>query len=116
MPYEFYKIIHILMVVLMFVGLSLSLFDVKSKPMKIISGISTLLLFVSGMGLVARIGIKHGSMWPYWLLFKVGAFFVIGVGAPIVAKRVPKLKMAMFVTMFVLLPAVVYMVNYKPGA
>jgi uncharacterized membrane protein SirB2 len=114
--YEIYKMIHIVSIVLLFTTLSLSLVaGYNTKPVKIFSGVATLFLLVSGMGLVARIGISHGESWPLWLQLKVVVWLIIGVGGAVVAKRFQSQGKIFFLAMMALLVFVTYLVNYQPG-
>lgn len=85
--YEFYKVVHLFSIVLMLTGLSISFFEVKSKSVKILTGIGTLFTLVGGMGLLARLGINHGEAWPVWVKAKMTIWFIIGIGGAVVARR-----------------------------
>ncbi|MEX0798749.1 MAG: hypothetical protein WD025_04865, partial [Bacteriovoracaceae bacterium] len=80
MSYQFYKIIHVVSIVLFF-ALYLSA-AVKGKNMKkevIFSGIALILILVSGFGLIARLGMPHDAAWPLWIQLKLVIWAVIGV-------------------------------------
>mgnify|MGYP006908288406 CR=1 FL=1 len=115
MSYEFYKILHLTMIMLFFTGFAIAFYGGEySKKFKIIGGISTLLILVSGMGLMARLGIGHTAAWPIWIKLKVLFWATLGLTGPILIKRFPqKGKMAYwgFIAIFIL---IVYLVNYKP--
>jgi len=112
MSSEFYKIIHVLMVVLMFSFFAVQIFSNNSeKKMGMYSGIASLLLFISGFGLIARLGVG----WPTWALIKIGIWILIAVGTPMIIKRAGNLKRPWFFVMSILLVVVVYLVQYKPG-
>ena len=53
---------------------------IKSKAFKIITGVTSFFIFVAGMGLIARIGIKHGDGFPAWISVKIGAWFIFNIG------------------------------------
>ncbi len=113
MSYEFYKILHVLMVVLMFSFFAVQIFSKNTdKKMGMYSGIASLVLFVSGFGLIARLG----SGWPTWVLIKLGIWLVIAIGTPMVIKRMSAQKRPWFGLMSILLIVVLYLVQYKPGA
>jgi uncharacterized membrane protein SirB2 len=103
MSYEFYKIIHIAMAFILIAGITASFIgEGAPKSVKIGVGICSLLLFVAGMGLIARIGIGHGEGWPLWLKVKVGLWLFIAAGAPIAAKRMRnKLALGVFLLAFI---------------
>ena len=64
MSYEVYKVMHIVTLFLFFAGMgSIFLGGANSRVVKIMTGVSSLLILVGGMGLIARIGIKHGESW-----------------------------------------------------
>jgi uncharacterized membrane protein SirB2 len=99
--YEVYKIIHFTCLILMVGGFSISFFATNTpKYIKIISGVASLLMMVSGMGLIARIGIGHGASWPLWLKLKLTMWLVISITGPVLGKRlVEKRQMGYFIMM-----------------
>ncbi len=103
--YEIYKVIHLFSLMVLFTGFTLQFWGVAEKKFKIFTGIATLLVLVSGMGLIARIGISHGEAWPMWIRLKVLVWFIVGVGAAVVVKRLPqhgKKAYVMMMTLFLL--------------
>jgi uncharacterized membrane protein SirB2 len=115
MSYEFYKIIH-----LFCIGLFLSCAGVlfwnseKKKLFNILMGITSVLILVSGMGLIARIGISHGEGWPIWLKLKVGIWVILTVGGPVVVKRFNPFKKGFYWLILALYFAAIYIANFKP--
>lgn len=101
MSYEFYKVLHLVCIFLFVGAIAIQFFsDAAPKSAKIISGVTSLLIFVAGMGLIARIGISHGEGWPLWLKAKVGLWVVISALGPILAKRLKeKRQLGYYVTM-----------------
>ena len=88
MSYQFYKILHVISVLVLFGTMNMALIaNYQSKAAKIFSGISTLLVFVAGMGLMARIGISHGEGWPTWIKAKMGIWVVLAIAIPVLSKR-----------------------------
>lgn len=81
---------------------------------KIISGIATLMILVSGMGLIARLGFNHGEPWPLWAILKVVIWLVLSASLPIISKRFPKLKPMAYWLMLVGLVFAAWLVNFKP--
>ncbi len=85
------------------------------RSLSIIGGVASLLIFVTGMGLMARLGIRHTEAWPLWIKVKMGAWLVLTVGAPVVGKRAPKLgKVFYFLSMalfFIVLYAFIYKID-----
>lgn len=114
MSYEIYKLIHLLSIFVFFGCLGASIIAGKYQTHeKIITGVSSLLIFVAGMGLMARIGIKHGSIWPMWLIVKAVIWLTLSALAPILAKRLGRSVFVFYI--FVTLAALAgYMAINKP--
>ncbi len=116
MPYEIYKLLHILFVLSFVLCLGSYFFaNEVTKPVKIMTGVFSLLIFVAGMGLIARIGINHGEPWPWWIKTKVIIWLTIAVLTPILGKRIQgdlrkKIPLALLIPMAL----AIYMAIYKP--
>ena len=91
MSYETYKILHLIFIVL-FVASTISLLYApdNKKVCRIFNGIFTFLIFVAGMGLIARIGISHSEPWPFWIKVKIALWLVASVCSALGAKRFPQ--------------------------
>lgn len=114
MSYEFYKIIHIASIVLFFSGFAAAtVLKQRTKLWTILTGVALLTLFISGFGLVMKLGISHGGGWPLWLNLKLAIWFIVGVGGHIVLKRFPQFSNKMYWLAFVGLIAAAYLANYK---
>lgn len=116
MSYQVYKILHVVMIVVFFSSMAMSsVRKEKSRSAMIITGLSLVMILVSGMGLVARIGIPHGVSWPVWLNIKVAIWAVVGIGGHVVMKRFPAFLSKFFWLSIGLLVVASYMANYKIG-
>jgi uncharacterized membrane protein SirB2 len=111
--YEFYKVIHLSSLMFLFSSLSVQLLGQKRKIFKILTGIATLFTLVSGMGLMARLGIGHGETWPLWIFVKLSIWLIVGIGGVIVAKRFPKLGFVTYFVMMSLFIVAALTANYK---
>lgn len=116
MSYQVYKILHVVSIVVFFSAMAMSsVRKEKSKSGMIITGVSLILILVSGMGLVARIGIPHGVSWPLWLNIKVAIWLTVGVLGHVVMKRFPAFLGKFYWVSVGLLAVASYMANYKIG-
>ena len=111
--YEVYKIAHLLCLFIFFTTSSILLwYGGRVRTLSILGGIASILILVTGMGLMARLNIGHTEAWPYWIKIKMAAWLILTIGAPVVTKRFPKLgKLFYFLAMgifFVVLYAVIY--------
>ena len=113
--YTVYKIIHLSSIILFFITSSQRMLgndDVKFP--KIFQGVASLFILISGMGLLARIGISHGQGWPLWAILKVIIWLIFTISAPLITKRLPKLKKIGFWAMYIVLVLTIWIINEKP--
>ncbi len=112
MPADFYLIIHVFSIIFLGTGLGLTLLQENpSKLGQILLGISSLLIFIAGFGLLAKL---HYSLSTPWVLGKIGIWWVIATGAPIIAKRKPHLKKTFFWMASALILVAVCLAFLKP--
>ena len=112
--YEFYKIAHLLCLMLFFTTSSILLwYGGRVRSLSIIGGISSILILVTGMGLMARLNIGHTEPWPLWIKLKMGVWLVLTIGAPVISKRAPKLGKLFYFLGMILFFIVLYAVIYK---
>ncbi|TVR03284.1 MAG: hypothetical protein EA398_05400 [Deltaproteobacteria bacterium] len=126
MSYAFYKVLHLSSVIILFASLAGMLFarhahaEREGKPplwvpLVALHGVSLLVLFVSGFGLIARLGIGHGAGgWPTWIWMKIGLWLVIGAFMVLV-KRLWKQLLPLFLTLLALGIVTVWTAVTKPG-
>lgn len=119
-PYEFYKVMHILGLMLLFTGLSGVLFSFalqknvpgKWKALTFSShGLGMLLILVGGFGMAARLELTSGL--PHWIYAKLIVWGLLGLSVSL-AKRKAQQGL-LLIGLFTLLGfAGTYFAVYKP--
>ena len=113
--YEFYKVVHFIMILVFVGGMGASFFSLENpKWNKILMGVSSLLIFVAGMGLLARIGVQHGAGFPTWVMVKIALWAFLVVGAPILAKRAKKYSVTAYFAMLTIASLATWVATNKP--
>ena len=89
MPYETYKLLHVVGLLLLFLGMGGQLLGARSEPRApkvtaILHGAGLFVMLVAGFGMMARLGIQWP--WPGWLIAKLGVWLTIGA-LPVLARR-----------------------------
>ena len=111
--YEIYKIIHLTSLMIVFTSMSIQLVGEKDiKLLKILSGIASFLILVSGMGLLARVGVSHGGM-PLWAILKMFLWLTLAVGLPVAGKRFRQYGYQVYWLALVLFVVAAIIVNYR---
>lgn len=120
MSYQFYKVLHIIGLVLAAGGvgaiiLQMQLSTERNFPKKkwalAVHGVGMLLIFVAGFGLMARTGMV-GQDWPFWLNLKMG-IWIFFAAAPSLAMRAPKARLWVWWVVPATLLVAIYSVVYK---
>ncbi len=116
MSYEFYKLLHIGAILIFISGLGISfLGDNANKLNKILTGISSLLILVAGMGLIAKgLNIGHGESWPAWIRAKITIWAVLVIGGPVLSKKLKGNRGVVFYSFLVLAIVAAYFAINKP--
>ncbi len=97
MSYEFYKVVHLLGIIALFTSLGgLAMLVLRGGPeaetkglrklLMAVGGVSLLVVFVAGFGLMARLEMMSAS-WPLWIYFKLGAWLALGACQTAVRKK-----------------------------
>jgi hypothetical protein len=120
MPYEVYKIIHLVSIVLLFSGL-MGLLTIrmagveltpKVKRLVFMShGIGILFILISGFGLLARLGLTQNI--PGWVYGKLTIWLVLAAAISIV-KRKGHMGWPIFILLMALFTAAAYLAVVKP--
>ena len=90
MPYETYKLLHVVGLLLLFLGMGGQLLGSGSKPDRapkgttILHAVGLVAMLVGGFGMMARLGVQWP--WPGWLIAKLGVWLTIGA-LPVVVRR-----------------------------
>ena len=114
MNYHDLKVVHIFFAFLT-IALSSALFSgAEGKFKKIIYGISTLLLLVTGFTIMGRFGIKHAPPYPMWINVKIGLWLALTIATPIVVKRYPAKAKRLFWPWLAIALVATVMAVYKP--
>lgn len=87
--YETYKILHIFTIMMTISAMGGVISEgrwIPNKKFKIAIGVLSFLIFVGGMGLIARLGFKHGEPFPAWIMVKIAMWFVFNVSLVLLFK------------------------------
>jgi hypothetical protein len=121
MSYEFYKVLHLLGILTVFTSLGGLVMlrlrggpEAETKPLQkklmAVGGVSLLVVFVAGFGLMARREMM-GTSWPLWIYFKL-AFWLVVAACQSAVRWIPA------VWWYFLLPAIgggaAYFAIFKP--
>jgi hypothetical protein len=80
--YETYKSLHIFFILCFFSGMGFVSYQsnlIQKKLGKWMVGTASFLIFVAGMGLIARLGFKHSEAFPLWVKLKILNWLAINI-------------------------------------
>lgn len=114
LSYEVYKVIHVFSVVAMAMlgGIAITN-DNLSKAMKIGIGVFSFIILVAGMGLLARIGVSHGSGFPTWVIIKMFIWLALAGLFGYASKRSVKNELAIKASAMVLFLVAIILAIFK---
>lgn len=107
--YETYKILHLFTIMMTISAMGGVIAEgrwIPNKTFKIVVGLLSFLIFVGGMGLIARLGFKHGEPFPAWIMIKIVMWILFNLSLVLLFKvEQKKLKivcaLAAFLTVFI---------------
>jgi len=109
-----YKVVHVLGVVVLFMGLGAALSGSGRRRLATMShGIGLVIILVAGFGALARLGIHGFSNWPLWLWLKLVIWVLLGASLAM-SKRSAAAAKALWWIVPVLGAAAAYLAIYKP--
>jgi hypothetical protein len=108
------KFFHIVSVFVMFLSITVTLYKPDGKLHKILSGIFTILVAVSGVLLLRRFGIGSSGPFPAWVLIKTAMWLAVGLITPIVVKRFKKFAHLLIWPWMIAMGIATAMAIYKP--
>lgn len=123
LPYTFYKVTHIVGIVLVMSALGgiavhalnggTRQTNVARRLVASLHGVGALLILIGGFGMLARLGFSHGTAFPGWLLVKILVWGTLAV-ALVLPYRVKGLARPLYLALPVLGGVAAYMAVYKP--
>lgn len=122
MSYGFYKVLHLVSIMALYLALGAMIFHMmsggskkfpKKKFLMITHGVALFFILLAGFGLLARLSIVQ-MPWPLWVWLKLAVWLSLG-GITTLIYRKPKIAATLWVITFVLGGLAAYLANYKPG-
>ena len=123
LPYQLYKVVHILGIALVVTALGAMALHALNGGLRrdnraralvgAMHGVGLLLVLVGGFGMLARLGFRHGGMFPGWLLVKLAVWVLLGAAVALPYRR-PTLARPMLLVVPLLAALAAYMAVYKP--
>ena len=113
MSIEFYKLTHFISLITATSCLGISYFSSPPQKWAKYLGISaSLLLMISGMGLLAKI--MPGLAWPSWVNVKIGIWLTVAISGPLMANRLTKFRPIIFSVLMILFVTAIIFAVLKP--
>jgi hypothetical protein len=122
-PRDFYEIMHIIGIAMLFVAIGGVAVHASNGGTKATSstrglvgsmhGIGALFILVGGFGMLARIGFLHGTNFPGWLWVKIIVWVILSA-IVLMPYRKPMLAKPFVLVLPFLAGVAVYMALYKP--
>ena len=98
----------------MFLSITVSLYQPEKKLHKVLSGIVSMIVLLSGILLLRRFGISHSGPFPAWVIVKMGIWLSVTMITPIVIKRFTKFSKFLYLPWILLIFIAIAMAIYKP--
>ena len=117
MPLVFYKLLHILGLLMLFAAMGGAVITAATadrswkKLHGAMHGIGAFLLLLGGFGMLARLEIM--ASWPGWVWGKLGIWVVLGA-APFLLRKAPEKAKGFLFAAIVLGFVAAYLALYKP--
>lgn len=113
MSYQFYKVLHVVSLFLLFTSLAAAAFapQDKRKPWVALHGVATLIALVAGFGLLARLGLMKGM--PGWVQIKLAIWLALGV-MPFILRKANHLALPLLLVSVLLGATGSYLAVNKP--
>ncbi|CAN5533942.1 hypothetical protein BH24GEM3_BH24GEM3_09170 [soil metagenome] len=123
LSYQFYNLVHIVGIILIMMalgGIALTASGAVDRnptwtrrSVAVLQGMGIFLILLGGFGMLARLGIMHGSGWPGWLWVKVGVWATLAAVA-FLPYRFPATARPLLLVVPALGGLAAYMAIYKP--
>ena len=110
--YSVYKVLHLSGVLMVFLALGGARDPSWRRPAAITHGLGLLISLVAGFGLLARIGVMHGSM-PGWAVAKIGIWVILAAMIGLVIRKNTWAKPA-WILIVLLGATAAFLAGYKP--
>ena len=113
MTYFDFQYFHHAAIIIFVFFLVINLSKTRSSLYKILYGVSSLLLLVSGFALFSQENISFSPPYPLWIWGKLLIWLSLATVVPILIKRAPKLASKLGLIFLLLVLAAAYLGVYK---